>query len=214
VPWTTVGAQERLGLALPSAFGGTPEGTRGGRDVRPSSRGRRASRTIRGVSLPNVRALSREVEWRLAADDDEAHRRGGMTVQPLPAPVTWTWPAEPASVAAARHRVMDYLCACSTLDPPLNDVCLVASELVTNAVVHAYVDQDHGEVRVVLDFTEQHLRLIVEDDGGGLMPRSDSPGLGLGIPIVATVAEDVTTRTSPGEGTHVAVTFLREPRLL
>ena len=132
-----------------------------------------------------------------------------MIAAPLPASVRWTLPAEPASVVAARHHVMDYLRECETLDPPLNDVCLVASELATNVVQHAYVDQVPGEIRVALDFTAQHLCLTVEDDGGGLMPRADSPGIGLGIPITATVAEDVTTRTSPGEGTRVAVTFLR-----
>jgi anti-sigma regulatory factor (Ser/Thr protein kinase) len=124
----------------------------------------------------------------------------------LPASMRWTWPAEPASVAVARHHVNDYLREHATSDPPLSDVCLVASELVTNVVQH---DQDGGEVRVVLDFTERHLRLIVEDDGGGLMPRPDSPGLGLGMPITATVAEDVMTRSTPGQGTKVAVTFLR-----
>ena len=135
-----------------------------------------------------------------------------MTAAPLPASARWTWPAEAASVAAARHHVMNHLRECATLDPPLNDVCLVASELVTNVVQHAYVDQQAGEVRVILDFTEHHLCLIVEDDGRGLMPRPDSPGIGLGIPITATVADDVTTRTSLGEGTRIAVTFLRDSR--
>jgi anti-sigma regulatory factor (Ser/Thr protein kinase) len=135
-----------------------------------------------------------------------------MTATPLPASVEWRWPAEPASVATARHRVMDYLREHATLDPPLNDAGLVTSELVTNVVQHAYVDQDAGEVRVGLDFTARHLRLTVEDDGGGLVPRPDSPGLGLGLPIMASVAEDVRTRTSPGEGTRVAVSFLRDSR--
>ena len=144
-----------------------------------------------------------------APQDPDTHDSANMTAASLPASVRWTWPAEPASVAIARHHVMDYLRECATLDPPLNDVCLVASELVTNVVQHAYIDENGGEVRVVLDFTAQRLCLTVEDDGGGLMPRPDSPGLGLGIPITAIVAEDVTTRTSPGEGTRVAVTFLR-----
>jgi anti-sigma regulatory factor (Ser/Thr protein kinase) len=72
--------------------------------------------------------------------------------------------------------------------------------------------KDDGEVRVALDFTARRLGLTAEDDGGGLMPRRDSPGLGLGMPILVTVAEDVTTRTSPSEGTRVCVTFLRDPR--
>jgi anti-sigma regulatory factor (Ser/Thr protein kinase) len=133
------------------------------------------------------------------------------TATPLPESVRWRWPAEPASAAAARHHVMDYLREHATLDPTLNDAGLVTSELVTNVVQHAYVDQDLGEVRVGLDFTARHLQLTVEDDGGGLMPRPDSPGLGLGLPIMATVSEDVRTRTSPGQGTRVAVSFRRDP---
>ena len=133
-----------------------------------------------------------------------------MIVTPPPGSVRWRWPAEPASVATARHHVMDYLREHATLDPPLNDVGLVTSELVTNVVLHAYVDQDAGEVRVGLDFTSRHLRLTVDDDGGGLRPRTDSPGLGLGLPIVSTVSDDVMTRTSPGKGTRVAVSFRRD----
>lgn len=131
-----------------------------------------------------------------------------------PASVWWTWRAEPSSVPAARHHVMDYLREHATLDPSLSDAGLVTSELVTNVVQHAYVDRDVGEVRVGLDFTDLHLRVIVEDDGGGVVPRHDSPGLGLGMPITASVADDVTTRTSPGEGTSVAVSFLRDSRHL
>ena len=134
-----------------------------------------------------------------------------MIAAPLPPPMRWSWPAEPASVPAARHHVMDYLREHATLDPPLSDTGLVTSELVTNVVQHAYVGQERGEVRVGLDFTARHLRLTVEDDGGGLLPRPDSPGLGLGIPIMATVGTDVRTRTAPGKGTQVAVSFRRAP---
>ena len=135
-----------------------------------------------------------------------------MTAIPLPASVSWTWPAEPASVPAARHQVMGYLRECTTRDPPLNDAGLVTSELVTNVVQHAYIGQDGGDVRVGLDFTARHLRLTVEDDGRGLTPRPDSPGLGLGLPIIATVAEGVRTSTSPSGGTRVAVSFRRDFR--
>lgn len=143
-------------------------------------------------------------------DSPVTDNAAGRTAVPLPASAQWSWPAEPAIVATARHHVRHHLRECATPDPPLNDVCLVASELVTNAVQHAYADQGGGEVRVLLDFTAQHLRLTVEDDGRGLLPRHDSPGLGLGMPITAIVAEEVATRTSPGEGTRVAVTFLRD----
>lgn len=135
-----------------------------------------------------------------------------MIAMLLPPSVCWRWPAEPSSVTTARHHVMDYLREHATPDPPLNDAGLVASELVTNVVQHAYVDRACGEVRVRLDFTARYLRLTVEDDGGGLLPRADSPGLGLGLPIMALVAENVTTSTRPGEGTRVTVSFRRDSR--
>lgn len=130
-----------------------------------------------------------------------------MTSSERPASIWWRWPAEPASAGAARHKVMAYLREQAVPEPPLNDVCLVVSELVTNVIRHAYNGRDRGEVRVGLDFAEQRLCLTVEDDGGGLVPRTTSPGLGLGLPITATVAEDVRTRSNPGGGTRIAVSF-------
>jgi serine/threonine-protein kinase RsbW/stage II sporulation protein AB (anti-sigma F factor) len=116
-------------------------------------------------------------------------------------------PAVPDTVPAARHAVMRYLEAADTPDPPLKDVGLVVSEGVTNVVNHAYVDADPGEVRVRVDILGEELQLTIEDDGKGMTPRPDSPGLGLGLPLIATVSERFDTRTEPGGGTRLCVWF-------
>jgi anti-sigma regulatory factor (Ser/Thr protein kinase) len=106
---------------------------------------------------------------------------------------------------------MRYLEEAATPDPPLKDVGLVVSEGVTNAVNHAYVGDEPGDVRIQVAFLEEELQVTIEDDGKGMTPRPDSPGLGLGLPLIATVSERFDSRTQPGGGTRLCVWFRREP---
>jgi serine/threonine-protein kinase RsbW len=120
------------------------------------------------------------------------------------------WPAVPESVSVARHAVTGFLHDVHMGDPPLSDVRLAVSEAVTNAVHHAYVEGDPGEVRVRVELSDDELEVVVEDDGGGMRPRPDSPGLGLGLPLIATVAERFDTRSRPGGGTRLRMAFRRD----
>ena len=126
-------------------------------------------------------------------------------------PFDHAWPAVPDSVPTARRTVHRYLTEVAASDPPLSDVCLVVSEGVTNAVNHAYVDGDPGEVRVKVAVHAQEVQVVIEDDGRGMIPRPDSPGLGLGLPLIATVSERFDTTTAPGEGTRLCVWFRLSP---
>jgi len=128
-----------------------------------------------------------------------------------PSPLAAAWPAVPDSVPVARHAVMRYLADAATPDPPLKDIGLVVSEGVTNVVNHAYPDGEPGEVRVEVRFHGPELEVVIEDDGRGMIPRPDSPGLGLGLPLIATVSERFDTRTQPDGGTRLSVWFLRDP---
>ena len=87
----------------------------------------------------------------------------------------------------------------------VGSVKLAVSEAATNAVVHAYREANGElEVRAFVDASE--LVVIVRDTGLGLAPRADSPGLGLGMPLMASV----TTRfqvVSRGEGTEIRMAF-------
>jgi serine/threonine-protein kinase RsbW len=129
----------------------------------------------------------------------------------LPAPFAQAWPALPDSVPAARHAVVGYLRDALTPNPPLADIGLAVSEAVSNAVHHAYVDRETGDVRIGIEVLADELELTVEDDGRGMLPRADSPGLGLGLPLLATITERFDTRTQPGGGTRLCMWFRREP---
>jgi serine/threonine-protein kinase RsbW/stage II sporulation protein AB (anti-sigma F factor) len=117
----------------------------------------------------------------------------------------------PDSVPVARHAVMRYLAEADTPDPPLKDVGLVVSEGVTNVVNHAYQPGEEGEVRVYVEVHDEELQVVIEDQGRGMMPRPDSPGLGLGLPLIATVSERFDTRTQPDGGTRLCVWFRKDP---
>jgi anti-sigma regulatory factor (Ser/Thr protein kinase) len=71
-------------------------------------------------------------------------------------------------------------------------VTLAVSEAATNVVVHAYVGRDlPGTIEVDATVAEDELWVIVTDTGLGLRPRLDSPGLGLGLAIIAQLADGV-----------------------
>ena len=107
----------------------------------------------------------------------------------------------------ARRALTDFLHS-HTADPrTLADVLLAVSEVVTNCVVHAYRDQPVGRVAMEAERSGDELVLLVSDRGRGMSPRHDSPGLGLGLPLVATVAERVDITAPANGGTLVSMHF-------
>ena len=51
------------------------------------------------------------------------------------------------------------------------------------------------------------LLVEVSDDGGGMMPRLDSPGLGVGLPFIADTADTLDIGSSPAGGAQLRMTF-------
>ena len=130
----------------------------------------------------------------------------------MPASFRSSWPAIADSVGPARRAVVAFLTEAKTPDPPLNDIALAVSEGVSNCVNHAYLDAaEPGEFRVAVQLDGRELQVLIEDDGRGMLPRPDTPGLGLGLPLIATVAEKFDTRSEPGSGTRLCMTFVRDP---
>jgi serine/threonine-protein kinase RsbW/stage II sporulation protein AB (anti-sigma F factor) len=131
---------------------------------------------------------------------------------PQAEPFDHSWPAVAANVPVARRAVVGHLAEARTPDPPLNDVGLVVSEAVSNVVNHAYRDGDPGSMRVQVEITHDEVLLTVQDDGAGMKPRPDSPGLGLGMPLIATVADRFDVRPRRGGGTSLCIWFSLDPR--
>src|SRR3954453_11113845 len=112
-------------------------------------------------------------------------------------------PAEPRSASRARRAVLDAL---KGIAVDRDAIGVVVSEAVTNAVLHAYRER-RGQVHVSAILHEGSVEIAVADDGLGMRPRADSPGIGLGMPLIADLADSVViSGTAPG--TKVSAHFL------
>src|SRR4051794_1096534 len=113
-------------------------------------------------------------------------------------------PAEPRSASRARRAVLDAL---SGIAVDRDAISVVVSEAVMNAVVHAYRDRaEAGVVHVSASLEDDGVAVSVDDDGLGMGPRGDSPGVGLGLPLIGDLADHVEV-SSRGPGTRVAAFF-------
>jgi serine/threonine-protein kinase RsbW len=115
------------------------------------------------------------------------------------------------SVGAARRAVGAYCQRLGAARPLTDRVMLSVSEAVTNALVHAYrhVAEPASE-RIELEARrhDEALIVIVRDFGCGMAPRLDSPGLGLGLPLIAASTSSVQIDTPPEGGrTEVSMEF-------
>jgi anti-sigma regulatory factor (Ser/Thr protein kinase) len=114
-------------------------------------------------------------------------------------------PADRASPGAARKFAKDAANACGV---DAHAVSLCVSEAVTNAVVHGYRGAaDPGTVAVQITAVDEGLEVSVSDDGVGLSPRPDSPGAGLGMPLIAAMADQMHIEAGTA-GTRVVMRFV------
>ena len=93
---------------------------------------------------------------------------------------------------------------------------LAVSEAVSNAVLHAYRESGGAtaQPRLGVRLTEdaEGIWIVVSDDGVGMSPRDDSPGLGIGLSLMARLSDQLLI--VQGEvGTRVHMRFsLADPR--
>ena len=121
------------------------------------------------------------------------------------------YPAHASQIPAIRRGVAEVARDLGADDDVLLQVNLAVSEAATNAVQHAYRDRapaDAGDVRVVVRGEGGHLVVHIYDDGMGLTPRCDSPGLGLGLCLMAHETDRFEIRKTPEGGTEVVLHFL------
>ena len=110
--------------------------------------------------------------------------------RPGPASSSHCVPATADSVGRLRRTVAEFARGHGASARALESVNLAVSEALTNVVVHAYRDAaEPGPLLVVVAVRDRVLIVTVADEGCGMTPRSDSPGLGLGMGVMARVAD-------------------------
>ncbi|MGI8677975.1 MAG: ATP-binding protein [Jatrophihabitans sp.] len=99
---------------------------------------------------------------------------------------------DPSSAAQVRREIAADLTAHAITRDSVDDVVLVASELVGNAVVHAQADAQ-GNLDVAWQLEDGTVIVRVNDCGAGLPRRKqvgDDATSGRGLAIVAAIAAD------------------------
>ena len=89
----------------------------------------------------------------------------------------------------------------------LADVALAVTEAVSNSIVHAFVGRTPGTVRTEIRARRDEFVVIVTDDGRGMQPRTDSPGLGLGLPTIGRLSATMDVHAPEDGGTVLTMTF-------
>jgi serine/threonine-protein kinase RsbW len=118
--------------------------------------------------------------------------------------------ARAENIAIVRHALGGFGEAFEVSESKLADIKLAVTEACANVVVHAYPGGAEGPMEVLASIDAGKLTVLVRDWGGGIRPRSDSPGLGLGLSLMAALAETVQLGRDDEEHTEVRMTFALE----
>jgi serine/threonine-protein kinase RsbW len=129
------------------------------------------------------------------------------TVSEAPA-VRLTVPARAESVPVVRQALSGLGQALGLDDSLIDDIKIAVTEACTNVVIHAYRDGE-GPLEVRAWPQEGRLLVIVRDEGGGFAPRAEtsSPGLGLGLPLIAALSEEMRITTGEDGANEVHMLF-------
>lgn len=116
------------------------------------------------------------------------------------------YPAVADSVPRARDALTAFAVSAGATGEQLDAIKLAVSEAATNVVVHAY-EGWLGEIRIDARLASGELWIQVADDGHGMRPRIDTPGLGVGLALISQVADAFAIAKRSSGGTEVHMRF-------
>ena len=124
----------------------------------------------------------------------------------------WALPAAPSAVTQLRRRAVEFASTAGASEEVTQAIALAVSETVTNAVVHAYDDEEPGQVRLSCHVDGGRFIVDVADEGAGIGPRSDSAGIGHGLAMVGALVQALDIAPGPDRrGTVVTMAFEPAP---
>jgi serine/threonine-protein kinase RsbW len=130
-----------------------------------------------------------------------------MTPGPTMPDMELALPARAENIAVVRHAFGALGEVLAIDEEVVSDIRLAVTEACTNVVVHAYPDDREGPLEVLATLRDDELTVIVRDEGPGIVPRPDSPGLGLGLPLIASLSEAMQLGHGKDGRTEVRMTF-------
>jgi anti-sigma regulatory factor (Ser/Thr protein kinase) len=119
---------------------------------------------------------------------------------------TRSYPANAESVPRVRSDLTRFATEAGAGGERLDAIRLAASEAVTNGVLHAY-NGTPGTIQVSASRVGDEFWLLVADDGSGLRPRGPHSGLGLGLAMIAQLADDFQILSRSTGGTELRMQF-------
>lgn len=159
------------------AFGDVPDGTSG--TTMPAAWIWR----FRNGQVTHGTLVSDEGAMRAARAAPEATAPGGPALRLV-------LTALPESAGDARHALELWVQNLKPTKRERNDLLLAVSEAATNVVRHAYPGgTEDAAFRLDAEISDDRLQVVVTDDGVGLGASSSNPGLGMGLPLLSTLAD-------------------------
>ncbi|MGZ4285875.1 MAG: ATP-binding protein [Solirubrobacteraceae bacterium] len=120
--------------------------------------------------------------------------------------ISHTYPAVADSVPRAREALSTFARAGGATDDQLDSIRLAVSEATTNVVVHAYED-DYGRIQLDAGVAAGELWVLISDDGLGMRPQIQSPGLGFGLSLISQVCDEFEIAKRSSGGLEVRMRF-------
>ena len=118
-----------------------------------------------------------------------------------------TLPARPENVAVARRMLEGVADVVGVSAEVVHDVRLAVTEACTNVVRHAYENEGEGAIDIVVRPRPGRLEIVIADEGRGMGPSPDTTGPGLGLPLIAALADQVELRPGRRGGSRLAMSF-------
>jgi len=133
-------------------------------------------------------------------------------LEPRDSDVRLTLPARPENVAVVRHVLGAFAEALHLPVDVIEDMRLAITEACTNVVRHAYDGVAPGPLEIVIRPEGEIIDVLVTDRGRGIGPSPDTAGPGLGLPLIAALADRLEIQHAPHAGSRLAMTFACGPR--
>jgi len=107
------------------------------------------------------------------------------------------YPAAPTSVGMASRDVDMFAQRGGLSELTRELIALAVSEAASNVVLHAYLGTtEPASFDIDAELQRERLVVIVEDRGSGMRAHPDSPGMGLGLGLIGSVARRSRSRTA------------------